>query len=109
MIVLLVVCTELNVNVVFVVAPDTLYAIFFVASIFPTMNDAVSINDFPDNVSVVNLPINVSVVVGRERIPVFEICEIIGVVKVLPVKICAAFNVTTVSVTSGNVIVLFVV
>lgn len=56
-------------------------------------------------VSVVALPINVSVDAGRVKIPVFDICEIIGNVNVFPVNIWFAVNETKVSVISGKVIV----
>jgi len=58
-------------------------------------------------ISVVFLPINVSVLVGRVNVPVFKIVEIFGLVNVLFVSVCVAVKVTTVSVISGNVMVLF--
>ena len=48
------------------------------------------------NVSVVFLPTNVSVDVGKVIVPVFEIAEITGVVKVLFVNVCDPVNVATV-------------
>ena len=47
-------------------------------------------------VSVVALPTNVSVDVGKVIVPVFDIVEITGVVKVLFVRVCEPVNVVTV-------------
>ena len=52
----------------------------------------VSVLELPEilllvSVSVVALPTKVSVEVGKVRVPVFEILEIIGLVKVLLVKV----------------------
>jgi hypothetical protein len=57
------------------------------------------------NVSVVALPIKVSVEVGNVNVPVFEILEIIGVVKVLFVNVSVVALPTKVSVEVGSVIV----
>ena len=46
--------------------------------------------------SVVALPTKVSVEVGKVKVPVLLIEEIIGVVKVLFVKVCVPVKVTTV-------------
>ena len=48
------------------------------------------------NVSVVALPTKVSVEVGRVNVPVFEIVEITGDVRVLFVRVCNPVNVATV-------------
>src|SRR5210317_516485 len=58
------------------------------------------------NVSVVSLPTNVSVDVGNVNVPEFEIDEIIGLVKVLFVKVSVVSFNTIVPEASGKLIVL---
>jgi hypothetical protein len=55
------------------------------------------------NVSVVKRPISVSVVVGNVKVPVFNIVEIVGFVKVLFVKVSVVARPISVSVDDGNV------
>ena len=57
-------------------------------------------------VSVVALPTKVSVDVGNVRVPVFEILEIIGDVKVLLVSVSVVSKPTKVVVASGKVTIL---
>ena len=54
-------------------------------------------------ISVVDLPTNVSVLVGKVRVPVLTIDEIIGVVSVLLVRVSVVFLPTNVSVLVGRV------
>ncbi len=61
------------------------------------------------NVSVVLRAMMVSVDVGRLRMPVLEIDEMIGVVRALLVSVCEAVKVVMVSLISGKVMVRFVV
>ena len=55
------------------------------------------------NVSVVALPTKVSVEVGRVNVPVFEIVEITGDVRVLFVRVCNPVNVATVEIGRAHV------
>ena len=60
-------------------------------------------------VSVVDLPTSVSVTVGSVKVPVLEILEIIGSVRVLLVSVCTESNPARVSLAFGRVIVRFTV
>lgn len=62
-----------------------------------------------DRTSVVALPISVSLLVGKDKVPVFIIVDILGLVNVLFVSVCVAVRVTTVSDMSGKDTVLFAV
>ncbi len=59
--------------------------------------------------SVVFLPTRVSVVVGKVNVPVFMMVAMVGDINVLLVNVSTVPLVTTVSLTSGKVIVLSVV
>jgi flagellar motor switch/type III secretory pathway protein FliN len=97
------VCDETKVVVVAVVAPPSSTPNRLVASPLSTNKQDASTNDLFVNESVVALPTNVSVEVGRVRVPVFEIVEIMGVVRVLFVSVSVDVLETSVSVKSGNV------
>jgi len=100
-------CIQAKDKVVPVTAPDDTKPIFLVLSALSTTKQEAFIMVLFVRISVVFLPINVSVLVGRVNVPVFKIVEIFGLVNVLFVSVCVAVKVTTVSVISGNVMVLF--
>lgn len=70
-----------------------------------TISVVLSTNDLFDKVSVVARPTKVSELVGNVNVPVLMMVLMVGLVKVLFVKVCVAVNVPTVSVISGKVIV----
>lgn len=94
---------KFNVDVVPVVALNVFTVVLFVESVASIINVLAATRDFPLNVSVVARPTSVSVVVGNVKVPVFDICEMIGNVNVFPVNVSVVARPTRVSVVDGNV------
>lgn len=94
---------KFNVVVVPVVDADALNPTFLVTSVESTMKTVSFLNDLLINVSVVFRPIKVSVTVGRVKVPVLTILEIVGRMNVLLLKISVVALPINVSVDEGNV------
>jgi hypothetical protein len=94
-----------NVNVVEVAVVDPLRSNFacFVFIVESAICDDPLNKVLLLNVSVVALPISVSVEAGNDNVPVFIICDIVGLVNVLLLNVCVLVNVAIVSLLSGNV------
>jgi len=105
--VLLAVCDD-NIVVAVAVVPAASNLICFVLSVLSAIIVEASISVLFVNVSVVALPTSVSVDVGNVNVPVLLMDDIIGVVNVLFVNVCAFVVPTMVISLSGMVIVLVV-
>lgn len=85
--VLLAVMLEARVKVVEVVAPDERKPTFLVESVGSTWKTVLLKRDLLERLSVVALPTRVSVEVGKLMVPVLMMDEMVGVVRVLLVRV----------------------